>query len=213
MAESCEWDLIHSGRVFFPFFFMLSELSTYTFAHSISFLFLTPFFSKQTSRSVSLSQLESFLSLANLQSLRLPLDWRLIISLSFVLITAITLLSQRKSKFVSRLAALTISVNLVLLALRRTLTLYRSLSFYLRFLKTALLVRSSLGWLFGQRFVSALDSVAIMKVFSFCANATEPVVALFRKVLPVRVKHLDVALSGLVMSLDLVSSLVERELL
>jgi uncharacterized protein YggT (Ycf19 family) len=62
---------------------------------------------------------------------------------------------------------------------------------------------------FGQRLVAATDSAVLLRIFGASANVTEPVLALFRNFLP-RVKHLDLPLSGLVMTLDLLSALAER---
>lgn len=192
---------------------MLSELSSFALAHGV-FLFFNPFIGKPKERAVSVAQLQSFLERSGIKNIPiLPFDWRLIVALSFVFISSIALVSQRRSKWLQRLAAVAVAANFFLLTLRRTLALWRSVALWIRLLKAALMVRSGLGWLFGQRFVSAVDSVVLLKIFGASSNFTEPVLQVFRTLLPLRVKHLDLPLSGLVMTLDLLSSMAEREIL
>jgi hypothetical protein len=192
---------------------MLSELTSIALTHSV-FLFFNPFISNPKDRSVSLNQLHSFLEYSGIKNVPLiPFDWRLIVALSFVFITGVALVSQRRSKWLQRVAAFAVAVNFVLLTLRRTLLLWRSVALWLRLLRAALMVRSGLGWLFGQRFVSAVDSVVLLKIFGASSSLTEPVLQIFRSLLPLRVKHVDLPLSGLVMTLDLLSSMAEREII
>ena len=192
---------------------MLSEVTSLALVESV-ILFSNPFFSRQKERKVAFSELESFLNLSGIQNIPvIPLDWRLILALSFVLVSALTLVSQRRSTWLRRVAALGVVLNFGLLTLRRTLALWRSVALWLRILKGALMVRSSLGWLFGQRFIGVMDSVVLLKIFGASTNLTEPILGIFRKILPVRLKHIDLPLSGLMMTIDLLSSVAERQIL